>query len=209
MSVTWDDFESHVKQMGLLAIHCSTTHWQAVLGDDAIVNYWPTTGKYHVAGTYEKSKIGTVDDVIRAAFEHIPFKGDGMDINQAFPSKYLKASDLNGNEVNAVMDRVEMAEFDDGEPKPAVHFKNASKAFVLNKTNANTIVDIYGPNTDNWTGKPITLYPTYTDFQGRQVACVRVKPMPRHQSVQTPQPAAQPEPQWAPPANAPEDEVPF
>lgn len=203
MSITWEEFERRVKEMGLYAVHCTTMHWQAILGQDATVNYWPTTGKYHVSGTCEKSKVGTVDDVIRAAFEHIPFKGQGMDINQAFPSKYLKASDLKGNECTVTMERVEMAEFDDGEPKPAIHFKGTNKAFVLNKTNANTIVDIYGPNTENWAGKPITLFPTYTDFQGRQVACVRVKPAQRHQPAPAP-PAA--EPAWA---NTPDSDIPF
>ena len=55
------------------------------------------------------------------------------------------------------------------------YFEGKSKALVLNKTNANTITDRLGPETDGWVGRGLTLYPTEVDFQGRRVAAIRVR----------------------------------
>ncbi len=97
-----------------------------------------------------------------------------MDIFSAFPSDYLKASDLSGSEVTVTMDEVRMAELG-SEQKPILYFKGKEKGLVLNKTNANTISGMFGPNTEAWKGNRIIIFPTQTDFQGRQVACIRVK----------------------------------
>jgi hypothetical protein len=59
--------------------------------------------------------------------------------------------------------------------KPIVFFQGAEKGLVLNKTNANTIAGMYSPETSNWIGKQVTLFPTQVDFQGRQVAAIRVR----------------------------------
>ncbi len=99
-----------------------------------------------------------------------------MNMNDAFPSKYLKAADLKGQRVRVTMEDVNMASFDSGdEPKPCVVFRGKKKGLVLNKTNSNTIVDIYGPDTDAWFGKDITIYPTTTEYQGRMADCIRVQ----------------------------------
>lgn len=100
-----------------------------------------------------------------------------MDMTQAFPSDFLKAADLNGREVSVEMSHVEMKEFT-GEQKPVLYFTGKDKGMVLNKTNCNTICDIYGPDSSDWNGKTVTLFPAQTDYQGRQVACVRVKIAP-------------------------------
>jgi hypothetical protein len=100
-----------------------------------------------------------------------------MDMNSAFPNDYLKASDLQGHEVTVTMSHVQMQEMR-SDTKPVLFFVGKDKGLVLNKTNTNTICGMYGSDSDGWNGKPITLFPTQTDFQGRQVACVRVKIAP-------------------------------
>ena len=110
-----------------------------------------------------------------------------MDINGAFPSDYLKAADLQGREVTVTMQSVQMQELG-SEQKPILFFEGKDKGLVLNKTNANTIADMFGPETDAWRGNRIVLFPTQTDFQGRQVACIRVKILngkPKPQPKQT------------------------
>ena len=103
-----------------------------------------------------------------------------VNINDAFPSKYIKASDLQGREVRVTMNSVEMANFDNGdESKPCVYFQGKKKGLILNKTNASTIIDIYGPDTDHWFGKEITIFPTQTKFKGATTDCIRVKTAPR------------------------------
>jgi hypothetical protein len=47
---------------------------------------------------------------------------------------------------------------------------------VLNRTNAKRIAKLYGPDTDKWLGKPITLYPSECDFGDETVPCLRVRP---------------------------------
>ena len=95
-------------------------------------------------------------------------------IHDLYPSNYLKASDLNGREWDMTMDRVEMADMGN-EKKPVLFFDRAEKGLVLNKTNANTIAAIFGPETNGWAGQLITLYPTTADFRGQQVPAIRVK----------------------------------
>ena len=61
-----------------------------------------------------------------------------MRVSAAFPSPYLKASDLQGRRIPVKILRVEMQELGD-ELKPVVYFEGKAKGLVLNKTNANTI----------------------------------------------------------------------
>ena len=97
-----------------------------------------------------------------------------MNINDAFPSNYVKASDLKGKEVVLKISRVAMEDIG-GDHKPIVYFHGAEKGMVLNKTNSMNIATLYGPETDGWVGKEVLLYPTWVDFQGRSVEAVRVR----------------------------------
>lgn len=98
-----------------------------------------------------------------------------MDMNSAFPSEYLRACDLQGKDFTLKMRSVSMAEMQDGERKPVVYFEGADKGLILNKTNCNAIIDLYGSDSDKWIGQEVILFPTQTDFQGRQVECIRVR----------------------------------
>jgi hypothetical protein len=71
----------------------------------------------------------------------------------------------------------------DAEDKPVVYFRETQKGLALNKTNANAIAQLYGPDTDRWTGKAVTLYPTEVEFQGKMTLAIRVR-------LRKPQPAA-------------------
>ena len=62
-----------------------------------------------------------------------------MNINDAFPSKYLKASDLQGRTISVVMSRVEKEDIGKGEKKLILYFQGKQKGMVLNKTKANNI----------------------------------------------------------------------
>lgn len=99
-------------------------------------------------------------------------------INDAFPSKFLKASDLSGAEPVVTMDRVDFEPVGrDREMKAVLYFVGKQKGLVLNKTNANKITDITGTAiTEEWHGQRIRLYATETTFGGDTVDCVRVKP---------------------------------
>lgn len=132
-----------------------------------------------------------------------------MNVNDAFPSKTLKAGDLNGNNVTVVIAHVEVERVGSGkdaETKPVVYFRGKSKGLVLNKTNSRRITEIAGtPETDEWKGVTIILYPTETEYQGETVDCIRIK----KPAVQIPR---QPAPAPAAPADefhASDEDVPF
>lgn len=100
-----------------------------------------------------------------------------MNIMKAFPSKYLKSADLNGETV-LTMTNVAMEELEGQhgtEEKPVVSFAETEQSLVLNKTNAVTIMELYGPETRTWDGKQIVLYPTRVQFGPKMVDAIRIK----------------------------------
>jgi hypothetical protein len=101
-------------------------------------------------------------------------------INEAFPSKFLKASDLQGRTVGVVIERVDFEPVGQSrEMKPILYFADKEKGLVLNKTNANKIIQIAGSTeTEDWHGIRVAIYPTETSFQGDQVECIRIKAAP-------------------------------
>lgn len=101
-----------------------------------------------------------------------------MEVSDVFGGSSLKAADLKGREYTLVIADVEMKKFNDAN-KLVVSFQNAKKSLICNKTNANRIAHMHGTNTDNWTGKEITLYSEMVDFQGDLVEAIRVRVAPR------------------------------
>lgn len=98
-----------------------------------------------------------------------------MKISAAFPSKYLKAADLNDREIKLVMLTVELEAIGDDDKKPVVYFTKAKKGLVLNKTNSKAIAAAYGDDTDEWAGKEIILFPMMVQFRDEMVESIRVK----------------------------------
>ena len=129
-----------------------------------------------------------------------------MDINQAFPSKYLKASDLGGKPRVVTIDRVEYEEVGKARDRKAVLYLRElpDKGIVLNKTNATTIMGaLQSGDTDEWTGQKIVLFEAQIEFQGTVGPAIRVR---KYVATQTPKPVAKPEPEWN---DVNTDEVPF
>jgi arabinogalactan endo-1,4-beta-galactosidase len=124
-----------------------------------------------------------------------------MRIDSAFPSQYLKAADLQGKKITVTMSHVDMEDIG-GDLKPILYFIGKDKGLVLNKTNSNTIAMMHGYETEDWSGKSITLVEAMVDFQGRTVAAIRVYA----QRVAPPAAAPRPKPS-APKAPAASDDV--
>lgn len=102
-----------------------------------------------------------------------------MNIDAAFPSKYIKSSDLpeDGVAVPFTITSVETEEIGkDKQIKPVIYFKGHDKGMVANKTNCNTIAKALGSrDTDDWVGKTILLYSTEVQFGDEMVESIRVK----------------------------------
>lgn len=102
-----------------------------------------------------------------------------MNIDQAFPSKYMKSSDLpeDGVAVPFTIEEVKTEEIGkDKQIKPVIYFKDQDKGFVANKTNCNTIAKaLSSRDTDDWVGKTILLYSCEVQFGDEMVESIRVK----------------------------------
>jgi len=126
-------------------------------------------------------------------------------VGDAFPSNYLKASDLGGKNVTVVVDHVAMeAVGRDKEVKPVIYFQGKDKGLVCNKTNANKITSIAGTDEmDDWPGTKVVLFATMVEFGGEEVEGIRVrKPGP---AVNKPVEKQKPEPDREPGADEDEE----
>lgn len=102
-----------------------------------------------------------------------------MKANDAFPSKFISAADLQGREAIVKITHVATDEIG-GKQKYVCFFAGKQKGLVLNKTNWNNIVKITGQDdSDDWTGSQVCLYETMVDFQGESVPAVRIKSAPK------------------------------
>lgn len=140
------------------------------------------------------------DDWLRYDYET---RNQQMKISNAFPSKYLRAADLQDRNVKLVMARVEMEVIAGDDKKPVLYFTKAAKGLVLNKVNSKVIANAYGDDTDNWEGKEVILYQAMVDYRGDMVEAIRVRvPKP----AEPPKPAPQTVDELDPPFN---DDPPF
>lgn len=98
-----------------------------------------------------------------------------MKASAAFPSKYLRAADLQDQEHTVTMKAVEIERIGDDDPKPVLYFTKGSKGMVLNKTNSKVIAKAYGDEMDEWEGKSIVLFPAMVEFKGDMVEAIRCR----------------------------------
>jgi hypothetical protein len=97
------------------------------------------------------------------------------------PSKYLQAFELDGKDLTLTIRRI-TGETIEGEQnrkarKPVLYFAEwkDGRGLVLNKTNAKTLIALYGPDYRQWIGKRMTLFPTTTKMAGEEVDAIRVR----------------------------------
>lgn len=114
-----------------------------------------------------------------------------MNINEIFDSKYLRAADLKGQTPVCTITKIDIQDMKDGQQKPCIYLNHRDKGLILNKTNANMIAKMYGPETNEWLGKKIMLVTAWVDFQGDTVEAIRVRP-PNQQAVPDAPPAPPP-----------------
>lgn len=102
-----------------------------------------------------------------------------MNIENAFPSKYLKSGDIpDGQDLILTISRVvieTVGQGEDAEQKPIVYFSETTKGLILNKVNSNSIKGMYTPETDNWTGNRIALYATEVTYGAAPTLGIRVR----------------------------------
>jgi len=122
-----------------------------------------------------------------------------MTRDEVFPNRYLKAADLKGKACVATIESapyVTLKGLDGNETKKIVlHFKNAQKTLPLNATNFDAVCDATGfPDTEDWPGQRIELYPTQTPMGGNAVDCIRIRRPSSRPAVAAPPPPPPTEP---------------
>lgn len=114
-----------------------------------------------------------------------------------FPSKYLKASDLEDKTPIVTISRVvveSMGLEDEREDKVVIYFEGKEKGLVCNKTNCNTISGLFGEETEEWLGKKVKLVTAEVPFKGKMTLAVRVSSIKVAQGKASAKPAASEEP---------------
>jgi hypothetical protein len=105
-----------------------------------------------------------------------------MHINEMYPSRFLKSTDLSGRPMRVTIAGVTREDIN-GEQKNVMSFANGTKKLILNKTNGRAVARILGNESRAWTGHDILLVPTQVDFKGDLVDSIRVKPAPAPKSA--------------------------
>jgi hypothetical protein len=100
--------------------------------------------------------------------------------DEAFPSKYLKATDLKGKPRIVTIERApyEPLKGLDGKEnqKIVLYFENVAKSLPLNATNFDAVCNATGfLDTEDWPGQQIELYPAKTTMGGKTVDCIRIR----------------------------------
>ena len=143
-----------------------------------------------------------------------------MNINDLYPSKYLKSDDIGNQRITLQVGAIKLEEVAAGEPaKPIMYFNGKEKGVVLNKTNALLCAHCWGNDTDTWTGQWLDLFVEPKMFQGKVVNGLSVAPKLANSNSGAQQPetpnAAPAAPQAPEPAAAvhgqvdPIDDIPF
>lgn len=96
------------------------------------------------------------------------FKSDKL-----FPN--IRGVMLKEKRVTLTMDgRAKVTEMANGDARVEIFFSDHGKSAVVNRTQAMVIADVYGPETDDWKGKPVALYGELGTWFGKETWGLRV-----------------------------------
>jgi len=100
-----------------------------------------------------------------------------MNILDSYKGNYLAAADISNKQPYTVnmLDVVQAVIGDAKEIKNVLNLQGLEQGLVLNKTNAQAIVDLYGPETSSWAGKNIALVVRIVEFGGKSVPAIRIE----------------------------------
>jgi hypothetical protein len=135
-----------------------------------------------------------------------------MKRSDVFPSKYVSSADVDGREIELVIQSVEMEDVSDGEQKAVMYFNKGTKGMVLNMTNWTTLEDAYGADSEAWIGQPVILTVERTTFKGKPTKGLRLKiPQANRQATAKPRPTPRPPQSQSedPSSGMMDDEIPF
>lgn len=103
-----------------------------------------------------------------------------MNWEAMFSSDYMKAVEFGSRVFKGEIAEVRLCKLEDektGKPKDkgVVFFKGQDKGWVLCKTNALCLAGMFGPETDGWIGKHVTLFSAIVSVGKEKKPGIRVK----------------------------------
>lgn len=112
-----------------------------------------------------------------------------MDVGLGFLGTYITAAELVGKEPTLTIERVTLEQVesmkinDDAgtgkmKDRVIVYFKGAKRGWLLNRTNAECIKELWGRETDAWVGHRLTLYTTSVRVGPKVEPGIRIKGSP-------------------------------
>ena len=108
-----------------------------------------------------------------------------MKASDAFPSKYLKSSDVKTKQRIATISHLETETVgQDKKEKPVLYFEDGVKPMVVNRTNFEELEAAFG-DSDEWPGHKVKVYCAPTQYQGKRVDGIRVQPIVPSQRLRT------------------------
>lgn len=105
-----------------------------------------------------------------------------MNLNEEFPSKWLKGDDLGDNPVTVTIEEVGIEQFDNPkngtkDRKISLRFKGKEKGLICNVGMRNILVGFFGPETDDWEGQKIKIMAVpFTNDKGETSMVCRIHP---------------------------------
>jgi hypothetical protein len=98
-----------------------------------------------------------------------------MRASDAFPSKYLKSTDVKAKPLVATIAYVNVeAVGQDKKDKPVIYLETG-KPIVCNRTNFEALEEAFG-DSDEWAGQKIKVFCAPTSYQGKRCDGIRVEP---------------------------------
>jgi len=100
-----------------------------------------------------------------------------MKSNDVFPSRWLKAAEIEGDGEIVTIRKVTMEEIgEERERKPIIAFEETDQELVVNLTNWTTIADLTGlDDSDDWPGHKIKLVRRKVQYGKKTVDAIRIE----------------------------------
>jgi hypothetical protein len=102
-----------------------------------------------------------------------------MNYEEAFPSRFLRGIDIDiDGELTLTVEKVSTEIID--KVKLLLSFERQAKQVVCNRTNAEAMKLMFGPETDEWVGKRVTLFAPRlpNHFEGHPTPQIRIRGSP-------------------------------
>ncbi len=96
-----------------------------------------------------------------------------MKVSEYYANNFFRAENFDKSGRVLTIYSVEMEQVGK-EEKLTIHFLDEDKTMPVNKTNALSIAELYGDDTDDWCDHEIRIFRDTTMFNGKRVSCMRI-----------------------------------